>query len=104
MEGRNGALLTLTYLGAERAVPSYNTMGLAKASLEASVRYWRRASARAASGQRHLRRPDQDTGAAGIKASRNLLRGGEHRAARRNVTIEDVGNVAAFLLSDSPPA
>jgi enoyl-[acyl-carrier protein] reductase I len=102
MEGRNGALLTLTYLGAERAVPSYNTMGLAKASLEASVRYLA-----ASLGPRGIRvngisaGPIKTLAAAGIKGFSKIFSVVENTAPlRRNVTIEDVGNVAAFLLSD----
>ena len=96
------ALLTLTYLGALRAVPNYNTMGLAKASLEASVRYLA-----AALGKKGVRvngisaGPIKTLAASGIKDFGKLL-GGVAKAAplQRNVTIDDVGNVAAFLLSD----
>jgi enoyl-[acyl-carrier protein] reductase I len=102
MEGRTGSLLTLTYLGAERAVPAYNTMGLAKASLEASVRYLA-----ASLGPRGIRvngisaGPIKTLAAAGIKGFSKILSVVEGTAPmRRNVTIEDVGNVAAFLLSD----
>ncbi len=96
------ALLTLTYLGAERIVPNYNTMGLAKASLEASVRYL--AEAMGARGTRVngiSAGPIRTLAASGIKDFGKLL-GVVAGAAplRRNVTIEDVGNVAAFLLSD----
>ena len=100
------ALLTLTYLGADRIIPNYNTMGLAKASLEASVRYLAEAVGRTADG-RGIRvngisaGPIKTLAASGIKDFSKLL----HTVAdaspiRRNVTIEDVGNVAAFLLSD----
>ena len=102
MEGRQAALLTLTYLGAERAVPSYNTMGLAKASLEASVRYLA-----ASLGPRGIRvngisaGPIKTLAAAGIKGFSKIFSVVESTAPmRRNVSIEDVGNVAAFLLSD----
>jgi len=102
MQGRNAALLTLTYLGAERAVPSYNTMGLAKASLEASVRYLA-----ASMGPHGIRvngisaGPIKTLAAAGIKGFSRILSVVESTAPlRRNVTIEEVGNVAAFLLSD----
>jgi len=96
------ALLTLTYLGALRSIPNYNTMGLAKASLEASVRYM----AEALGGQ-GIRvngisaGPIKTLAASGIKDFGKLL-GYVAQAAplRRNVTIDDVGNVAAFLLSD----
>lgn len=96
------ALLTLTYLGALRTVPNYNTMGLAKASLEASVRYLAESL-----GPRGMRvngisaGPIKTLAASGIKDFGKLL--GMVAAAaplRRNITIEDVGNVAAFLLSD----
>lgn len=102
MKDRQGALLTLTYLGAERVVQNYNTMGLAKASLEASVRYL--ASNLGPLGMRVngiSAGPIKTLAAAGIKDFNSILRFVEANAPlRRNVTIEDVGNVAAFLLSD----
>jgi enoyl-[acyl-carrier protein] reductase I len=96
------ALLTLTYLGALRTVPNYNTMGLAKASLEASVRYLAESL-----GPRGMRvngisaGPIKTLAASGIKDFGKLL-GTVATASplRRNVTIEDVGNVAAFMLSN----
>ena len=96
------AVLTLTYLGADRIIPHYNTMGLAKASLESSVRYLAESL-----GPKGMRvnglsaGPIKTLAASGIKDFGKLL--GMVAAAspmRRNVTIEDVGNVAAFLLSD----
>jgi enoyl-[acyl-carrier protein] reductase I len=102
MKDRQGALLTLTYLGAERVVQNYNTMSLAKASLEASVRYL--ASNLGPLGLRVngiSAGPIKTLAAAGIKDFNSILRFVEANAPlRRNVTIEDVGNVAAFLLSD----
>jgi enoyl-[acyl-carrier protein] reductase I len=102
MQGRAGSLLTLSYLGAERVVPNYNTMGLAKASLEASVRYLA-----ASLGPQAIRvngisaGPIRTLAAAGIKDFGKILDFVEENAPlRRNVTIDDVGNVAAFLLSD----
>ena len=100
---RAGAsLLTLTYLGSVRAVPHYNTMGLAKASLEASVRYLA-----VALGERGIRvngisaGPIKTVAASGVKDFGRLLDIFERNAPlRRNVTIDDVGNAAAFLLSD----
>jgi enoyl-[acyl-carrier protein] reductase I len=96
------ALLTLTYLGALRAVPNYNTMGLAKASLEASVRYLA-----ASLGKKGVRvngisaGPIKTLAASGIKDFGKLLSGvAAASPLQRNVTIDDVGNVAAFLLSD----
>jgi enoyl-[acyl-carrier protein] reductase I len=96
------ALLTLTYLGALRHVPNYNTMGLAKASLEASVRYLA-----CSLGPQGVRvngisaGPIKTLAASGIKGFGKILDLVEQSAPlRRNVTIEDVGNVAAFLLSD----
>jgi enoyl-[acyl-carrier protein] reductase I len=96
------ALLTLTYLGAERVIPNYNTMGLAKASLEASVRYLAEAV-----GPKDIRvngisaGPIKTLAARGIKDFSKLLNMvASASPIRRNVTIEDVGNVAAFLLSD----
>ena len=102
MEGRKAALLTLTYLGSERVVPHYNTMGLAKASLEASVRYL--AADLGPSGIRVngiSAGPIKTLAASGIKGFSKMLEYNELNAPlRRNVTIEEVGNVAAFLLSD----
>ena len=96
------ALLTMTYLGAIRTIPHYNTMGLAKASLEASVRYLAENL-----GPRGIRvnglsaGPIKTLAASGIKDFGKLLAMGAAAAPlRRNVTIDDVGNVAAFLLSD----
>ena len=96
------ALLTLTYLGAMRTVPNYNTMGLAKASLEASVRYLAESL-----GPKGMRvngisaGPIKTLAASGIKGFGKILSVvAETAPIRRNVTIDDVGNVAAFLLSD----
>ena len=96
------ALLTLSYLGALRTIPNYNTMGLAKASLEASVRYLAESL-----GPKGMRvngisaGPIKTLAASGIKDFGKLLsRVADASPLRRNVTIEDVGNVAAFLLSD----
>ena len=106
MQGRKAALLALSYLGAERTMPNYNTMGLAKASLEASVRYLAEAVGRTEDG-RSIRAngisagPIKTLAASGIKDFGKLLsRVADASPLRRNVTIEDVGNVAAFLLSD----
>jgi enoyl-[acyl-carrier protein] reductase I len=102
MRGRRAALVTLTYLGAERVVPNYNTMGLAKASLEAAVRYLA-----ASLGPQGVRvngisaGPIKTLAAAGISGFGKILKFVEEQAPlRRNVTTEEVGNVAAFLLSD----
>ena len=102
MEGRDGALLTLSYLGAERAMPNYNVMGLAKASLEANVRYMAQSL-----GPDGIRvnaisaGPIKTLAAAGISNFRKMLDEVEKAAPlRRNVTIEQVGNAAAFLCSD----
>lgn len=102
MLGRKAALLTLTYLGAVRSVPRYNVMGLAKASLESSVYYLA-----ASLGPRGIRvnglsaGPIKTLAASGIADFSKLLSWAEkHAPLRRNVTIEEVGNVAAFLLSD----
>ncbi|GAB2894051.1 enoyl-ACP reductase FabI [Paralcaligenes sp. KSB-10] len=102
LKGRNSSVLTLTYLGSEKVVPNYNTMGLAKASLEASVRYL--ASALGPLGIRAnaiSAGPIKTLAASGIKDFSSILKFVEANAPlRRNVTIEDVGNVAAFMLSD----
>ncbi len=102
MKGRRASLVTLTYLGAERAVPNYNTMGLAKASLEAAVRYM--ASSLGPQGIRVngiSAGPIKTLAAAGIGGFGKILKFVEQNAPlRRNVTTEEVGNVASFLLSD----
>lgn len=102
LKGRSSSVLTLTYLGAEKVVPHYNTMGLAKASLEASVRYL--ASALGPLGIRAngiSAGPIKTLAASGIKDFSAIFKFVEaHAPMRRNVTIEDVGNVAAFMLSD----
>ncbi len=102
MRGRRGAMLTLTYIGAVRAMPHYNVMGLAKASLEANVRYMA-----ASLGPEGIRvnaisaGPIRTLAASGIKGMRDFLSHVEAMAPlRRNVTIEEVGNAAAFLCSD----
>ncbi len=102
MQGRNAALLTLTYLGAERSFPSYNVMGQAKASLEANVRYMAQSL-----GPKGIRvnaisaGPIKTLAAAGIGSFGKLLSLAEKQSPlRRNVTIEEVGNAAAFLCSD----
>jgi len=99
------ALLTLSYLGALRCIPNYNTMGLAKASLEAAVRYLAESVGRTPDG-RSIRvngisaGPIKTLAASGIKDFGKLLsRVADAAPLRRNVTIDDVGNVAAFLLS-----
>jgi len=102
MQGRNGAILTLSYLGAERALANYNVMGLAKASLEANVRYLAynlgpggtRVNAISAG-------PIKTLAASGVANFRRMVENFETTAPlRRSVTIEEVGNVAAFLCSD----
>src|SRR6266436_2660822 len=102
MQGRKAALITLSYLGAERVVPNYNTMGLAKASLEAGVRYLATSL-----GPRGIRVnaisavPIKTLAASGISGFGKILKYVEENAPlRRNVTTEEIGNVAAFLLSD----
>ncbi|WP_266182469.1 enoyl-ACP reductase FabI [Dyella humicola] len=102
MAGRGGAILTLSYLGAERAMDNYNVMGLAKASLEANVRYLAfnlgpegtRVNAISAG-------PIKTLAATGIANFRKMLdHVDEHAPLRRSVTIDEVGNVGAFLCSD----
>lgn len=102
MQGRSAAILTLSYLGAVRAVPNYNVMGLAKASLEANVRFLA-----ADLGPRGIRVNAISAGAiktlaaAGIAGFRKMLAHMQQVSPiRRNVTPEDVGNAAAFLCSD----
>jgi enoyl-[acyl-carrier protein] reductase I len=102
LQGRNGSLLTLTYLGGERALPNYNVMGPAKAALEAAVRYMA-----ADLGPEGIRvnaisaGPIRTLAASGIGNFRKML---DHNARvaplRRNVSLEEVGNASAFLCSD----
>jgi enoyl-[acyl-carrier protein] reductase I len=102
MAGRQGSLLTLSYLGAMRSLPNYNVMGLAKASLEANVRYM--AASLGPEGTRVngiSAGPIKTLAAAGIKSFRKMLEyNARQTPLRRNVTIDEVGNAAAFLCSD----
>jgi len=102
MVENGGALLTLSYLGAQRTVPNYNVMGLAKASLEANVRYM--AGSLGAEGIRVnaiSAGPIRTLAASGIKNFRKMLaETAKQSPLKRNVTIEEVGNAAAFLCSD----
>ena len=102
MQGRRASVVTLSYLGAERSIPNYNVMGLAKASLEAGVRYLA-----AGLGPEGIRvnaisaGPIKTLAAAGIGDFSKILKFVERNAPlRRGVTTEEVGNAAAFLLSD----
>ncbi len=102
MADRNGALVTMSYLGAVRTVPNYNVMGIAKASLEANMRYLADCL-----GPRGIRvnavsaGPIRTLAASGISDFRNMLNFVEERTPlRRNVTIDEVGNATAFLCSD----
>jgi enoyl-[acyl-carrier protein] reductase I len=102
MQGRNGSLVTMSYLGAVRVVPNYNVMGVAKASLEANMRYL--AASLGPEGTRVnavSAGPIRTLAAAGINDFRSMLSTvAEKTPLRRNVTIEEVGNAAAFLCSD----
>jgi enoyl-[acyl-carrier protein] reductase I len=102
MTGRKGSLLTLTYLGAERVIPNYNVMGVAKASLEANVRYM--AVALGAEGTRVnaiSAGPIRTLAASGINNFKSMLsKAADSSPLKKNVTIEEVGNAAAFLCSD----
>lgn len=102
MTGRNGSLLTLSYLGAMRSLPNYNVMGLAKASLEANMRYMT-----ASLGPEGTRvnaisaGPVRTLAASGVKSFRKMLDyNARNTPLRRNVTIDEIGNAAAFLCSD----
>jgi enoyl-[acyl-carrier protein] reductase I len=102
MHGRSGAMLTLSYLGAVRSIPNYNVMGLAKASLEANVRFLA-----ADLGPRNIRvnaisaGPIKTLAAAGVGGFRKMLTQVAQAAPlRRNVRTEDVGNAATFLCSE----
>jgi enoyl-[acyl-carrier protein] reductase I len=99
---RGGALLTLTYYGGEKWIPHYNVMGVAKAALDASVRYLA-----ADLGTKNIRvnaissGPIKTLAAAGVGDFRYILRWNEHNAPlRRNVSAEEVGDTAVYLLSD----
>jgi len=102
LQARQGSILTMSYLGAERAMPSYNVMGLAKASLEANVRYL--AQSLGPSGVRVnaiSAGPIKTLAAAGISDFRKMLDHVRRTAPlRRTITAKEVGNVAAFLCSD----
>lgn len=102
MRGRSASLVTLTYLGASRSIPNYNTMGLAKASLEAAVRYM--ALGLGAEGIRVngvSAGPIKTLAASGIGSFGKILKFvSDHSPMRQNITIEQVGNATAFLLSD----
>lgn len=102
MQGRNASMLTLTYHGSTQTLPNYNVMGLAKAALEASVRYLA-----GSVGRENIRvnaisaGPIRTLAASGIKSFRRMLKRNAERAPLgRNITIEEVGNTAAFLCSD----
>jgi enoyl-[acyl-carrier protein] reductase I len=102
MQGRNGSLLTISYLGAERTMPNYNVMGVAKASLEANVRYMAQSL-----GPKGIRvnavsaGPIKTLAASGISGFDKMIAfNDKHAALRRSVTIQEVGNVSAFLCSD----
>ena len=102
MQNTNGSIITMSYLGSERALPNYNIMGVAKASLEANVRYLA-----AALGPQGIRvnsisaGPIKTLASAGIGSFKKILdEVAKNAPLRRNVTIEQVGNVGAFLCSD----
>lgn len=106
MTGKNSAMLTLSYIGAVRAITNYNIMGVAKASLEANVRYMA-----ASLGHKNIRvnaisaGPVKTLAAAGINGLNHILNHVEKMSPlRRNVTIDEIGNVAAFLCSDMASA
>lgn len=102
MKGRESSILTMTYLGSQKVLPNYNVMGLAKASLEANVRYL--AASLGAEGTRVnaiSAGPIKTLAASGIKSFRRMLSENAKRTPlQRNVTTTEVGNTAAFLTSD----
>lgn len=102
MSGRNGAIVTMSYLGAVRTVPNYNVMGVAKAALEANVRYL--ADSLGPEGTRVnavSAGPIRTLAASGISGFRGMLAEAEQKTPlRRNVTTDEVGNATAFLCSD----
>jgi enoyl-[acyl-carrier protein] reductase I len=102
MKNRNAALLTLSYLGAQRTLPNYNVMGIAKAALESTTRYLANSM-----GPEQIRvnaisaGPVKTLAASGVKSFKKMLSYNESRAPlKRNITAEEVGNAAAFLCSD----
>jgi len=102
MKNRNASLLTLSYLGAQRTLPNYNVMGVAKAALESTTRYLANSM-----GTDQIRvnaisaGPVKTLAASGVKSFKKMLSYNESRAPlRRNITAEEVGNAAAFLCSD----
>jgi enoyl-[acyl-carrier protein] reductase I len=101
LRGRDASLVTLSYLGAERSLPNYNVMGLAKASLEAAVRYMAQSLGPEGTRVNAISAgPIKTLAAAGIGSFGKILSFNEkHAPLRRNVTTDEVGNAAAFLLS-----
>jgi enoyl-[acyl-carrier protein] reductase I len=102
MEGRGGSIVTLTYLGAEKVIPNYNVMGIAKAALEASVRYLAYDL-----GPKNIRvnaisaGPVKTLAAAGISGFKDMLHYAAERAPlKRNIEAEEVGRTALYLVSD----
>ena len=102
MKGRNASLLTLSYLGAERTLPNYNVMGVAKAALESTTRYLANSL-----GPQGIRvnaisaGPVKTLAASGIKGFKSMLsKHGANTPLARNITAQEVGNTATFLLSD----
>jgi len=102
MSGRQGSLLTLSYLGSQMTLPNYNVMGLAKASLEASVRYMAVSAGKEGHRVNAISAgPIKTLAASGVKNFRKMLTYNEGRAPlQRNVTTQEVGNAATFLSSD----
>jgi enoyl-[acyl-carrier protein] reductase I len=102
MEGRSGSLLTLSYLGSQKTLPNYNVMGLAKASLEASVRYLAVSAGKDGHRVNAISAgPVKTLAASGVKNFRKMLSYNSGRAPLgRNITTEEVGNTASFLSSD----
>jgi len=100
--GRQGSLLTLSYLGSQMTLPNYNVMGLAKASLEASVRYMAVSAGKEGHRVNAISAgPIKTLAASGVKNFRKMLTYNEGRAPlQRNVTTQEVGNAATFLSSD----
>ena len=102
MQGRKGSLLTLSYLGSQRTLPNYNVMGLAKASLEASIRYLAVSAGKEGHRVNGISAgPVKTLAASGVKNFRKMLSYNSGRAPLgRNITTEEVGNTASFLSSD----
>ena len=102
MQGRNASLLTLSYLGAERTLPNYNVMGVAKAALESTTRYLANSLGKDGIRVNAISAgPVKTLAASGVKSFKKMLSYNAQRAPlKRNISSSEVGNAAAFLCSE----